>query len=257
MRQLTLDRARKPKGWGGWRPGAGRPRGRTKVAHERREPVNARHPLHVTLRAADSVSNLRRSGALAIVREAIVAVNGDAFRVVHFHVLANHIHMIVEADSARALARGMRGLGVRLARNLNALLGRDGALFAERFHARSLNTPTEVRNAIRYVLLNGDKHAKGNKRYDVDPYSSGASFDGWADERWIYAEEDTSAARPRTWLLREGWRKAGGPIAFDETPRPATTRLARSSPDSPAPSSAGSDSSDRRPRCSRSRRWSA
>ena len=76
-----------------------------------------------------------------------------------------------------------------------------------------------MRNCLRYVLLNGDKHAKVYKRYDVDPYSSGAGFDGWADERWRYAAAHTSAAKPRTWLLREGWRKAGGPIAFDDTPR--------------------------------------
>ena len=31
--QLTLDSARRPTGRGGWRPGAGRPRGRTRVAH--------------------------------------------------------------------------------------------------------------------------------------------------------------------------------------------------------------------------------
>ena len=65
-------------------------------------------------------------------------MSGEAFRVVHFHVLPNHLHMIVEADGARALVRGMRGLGVRLARNLNTLLGREGALFAERYHARAL-----------------------------------------------------------------------------------------------------------------------
>ena len=220
MRQLALDRARKPSGWGGWRPGAGRPRGRTKVAHERREPVNARYPLHVTLRVAEGVPGLRRRAALAIVRDAIAAANRDPFRVVHFHVLANHLHMIVETSSARALARGMRGLGVRLARKLNALFGREGALFAERFHARSLRTPTEVRNALRYVLLNSDKHARGPRRFEVDPFSSGAAFDGWADERWRYSEPSSCTARPHSWLLAVGWRKAGGPIAFDDTPGP-------------------------------------
>ena len=31
--------------------------------------------------------------------------------------------------------------------------------------------------------------------------------------------EDRVTAEAATWLLREGWRKAGGPISFDDTPR--------------------------------------
>ena len=106
MVQLSRDQARKPTGHGGWRPGAGRPRGRTKVAHEKREPVKARFPLHVTLRAAQGVPSLRRKGALGVVREAIArAGRNDTFRV-HFQLLSNHLHLIIEAASREALARG-------------------------------------------------------------------------------------------------------------------------------------------------------
>src|SRR5206468_1396915 len=83
---------------------------------------------------------------------------GD-FRVVHFNVLANHLHLLVETGGAMPLARGMQGLGVRLARRINAYLGRTGPLLAQRYHARPLRTPREVRNAIRYVLLNARHHA--------------------------------------------------------------------------------------------------
>ena len=34
----------------------------------------------------------------------------------HFAVLGNHLHLVVEAEDSGALARGMQGLGVRLAR---------------------------------------------------------------------------------------------------------------------------------------------
>ena len=228
-KQLTLDHARKPSGRGGWRPGAGRPRGRTKVAHEKREEVQARFPILVTLRAAEGVPSLRRKGALGIVRDAIAGGGrSKTFRVVHFHLLPNHLHLLVEAANSDALARGMQGLNVRIARNLNRVLGREGTLFAERYHARSLKTPTEVRNAIRYVLLNGDHHAleRGRLRaFDVDSYSSGAWFDGWADERWMRGEPDERVtAEAATWLLREGWRKGGGPIAFDDTPHGKSKR---------------------------------
>jgi len=93
---------------------------------------------------------------------------------------------------------GCTGLTIRLARRLNALLGRRGKLFAQRYHARPLRTPTEVRNAIRYVLLNARHHgaARGAvmARGWVDPHSSGLWFDGWkaavrvaagADQGWV------------------------------------------------------------------------
>lgn len=115
----------------------------------------------------------------------------------------------------------MQALEVRIVRNLNRILGRTGQLFDDRYYTRSLETPTEVRNALAYVLLNGNRHEVENGAeqvwYGVDPYSSGAWFDGWEDERWRH--EATNTPRPTadetTWLLRTGWRLAGGPIAFD------------------------------------------
>jgi REP element-mobilizing transposase RayT len=229
--QLTLDDARRPTGRGGWRPGAGRPRGRAKVAHRRRAPFAARYPLHVTLRVLAGLSSLRRPQVLRIVHDAIVAGgHRSEFRIVHFNVLTNHLHLIVEAGSVRALGRGVQGLKVRLARRLNPLLGRTGRLFADRYHARPLSTPVEVRNALRYVLLNHAHHERhGDRWFGVDPFSSGAWFDGWADERWQHEGWDTPrpTAEATTWLLATGWRRCGL-IGFDETPGPdqSTSRSA-------------------------------
>ena len=64
------------------------------------------------------------------------------------------IHLIGEADDERALARGMQGLGVRIAKALNRLMGRKGTGFAYHYHARQLRSPTQVANALAYVLMN-------------------------------------------------------------------------------------------------------
>jgi len=225
--QLTLDGARRPTGRGGWRPGAGRPRGRTKVAHAKRERFPARYPQHVTLRIVAGVPSLRRMQALRVVHDAILAgCQRPGFRIVHFNLLVNHLHLILEADSADALARGMQGLKVRLARRLNQLLDRRGPLFAERYHARALTTPSEVRNALRYVLLNQHHHERhGDRWFGVDRFSSGAWFDGWADDRWQHERPDRPrpTAQPTTWLLATGWKRRGL-IRFDETPGPARKR---------------------------------
>jgi len=227
--QLTLDQARRLTGHGGWRPGAGRPRGRKKRDHAARERFAARFPQHVTLRIVEHVPSLRRERALRVVRHAIEAGgHRDEFRVVHFSVQGNHIHLLCEASGAVALSRGMQGLAVRLARRLNPMLGRTGKLFAERYHARTLRTPREVRNVISYVLLNARRHAaeRGQtlSKFWLDPCSSAPWFDGWrervrADEPWLreLMGRRCPTARARTWLASMGWRR-WGLLGIDEVP---------------------------------------
>lgn len=245
--QLTLEHARKPDGrHGGWRPGAGRPRGRKKVAHLTRDAFAARHPLHVTWRVVDGVPSLRREAVLEAIRGILSKyADDDAFRVIEFNVLGNHLHFVVEAPGKDALGRGMKGLARRLVHAINAILGRSGRLFAERYHARVLRTPLEVRNALRYVLLNARHHAaeRGEKlsRYWVDPYSSAPWFDGWkepikSDADWLVRlrKRPRPTASPRTWLLRIGWRRHGL-LAFDEVPGGDTRKSVRTP--TPVPSS--------------------
>jgi REP element-mobilizing transposase RayT len=167
---------------GGRGRGARSATGRARTCARVRFPASV--PVHVTLKVIGGLPSFRREAVARVVRAAIAAGGhrGD-FRVVHFSVLGDHLHFVVEAAGAEALARGMQGLTIRLARRLNALLGRRGKLFAQRYHARPLRTPTEVRNAIRYVLLNARHHgaARGAvmARGWVDPYSSALWFDGW------------------------------------------------------------------------------
>ena len=136
------------------------------------------------------------------------------FRVVHFSVQQDHLHLIVEAADRRSLGRGMQGLTIRLARRLNRLLERKGKLFTDRYHAEQLTTPSQVRNAIRYVLSNHRKHAWQRRirigRRFVDAFSSAPHFDGWnAPVKLGCAPSADVTAKPRTWLLASGWRRRG------------------------------------------------
>ena len=198
------------------------------MAHERRATVAARYPQHVTIRVADNVPSLRRPAFAAVVREAISAAQRETFRIVQFNVLSNHLHLIIEAETVKARALGIAGLEVRLARKINNLVGRTGKLFTERYHARPLTTPTEVRNALRYVLNNALHHDPNitfcHGEDWIDPYSSAAWFDGW--DRPIVANTPwkrellampAPTVNARSWLLSIGWRKRGL-ITFDEMP---------------------------------------
>ena len=218
--------ARRPTGRGGWRPGAGRPRGRTKVPHETRPRFAARYPQHVTLRFLPGRASLRRHHLVARIHGAIAAAHRDDFRVVHFAILSNHLHFVVETTDAPTLARRMQGLAIRIARTTNRGLARRGRLFAERYHARALRTPRQVRNVIAYVLHNARKHAaeRGERLSPtwIDPCSSGPWFADWQacpsrPPPWLVSlRRQPDPTRPaHTWLLRIGWRRHGQ-IALDE-----------------------------------------
>ena len=226
-RQLEL----RPRTWGGRRDGAGRRRtGRTMVAHEARPRTTRHTPVHVTLRLRDDVPSLRRGRLFRTARAALGEIcAGAAFRVCEYSIQGNHLHLICEADDARALARGIHGFAIRIARRTNWLLGRHGRVFRDRYHARRLASPRKVRLALRYVLLNGRRHAaqRGQRIGPewFDPCSSAAWFDGWQEalpwrEPWMRElrarAPATSAAR--SWLLSAGWRERHGPLSLGETP---------------------------------------
>ena len=48
----------------------------------------------------------------------------EGFRLIHFSVQGNHIHLIVEADSTEQLSRGMQSMNTRIAKRINARMSR-------------------------------------------------------------------------------------------------------------------------------------
>ena len=118
MRNATaqLEFARH-SGWGGKRKGAGRhPKGeRAGVSHAARPDHQACHPVHVTLRALAVVGCLRDCPVFNALFDALAAASNDAFRVAHFSVQGNHLHLIIEAHDRRTFSRGMQGLAIRTA----------------------------------------------------------------------------------------------------------------------------------------------
>ena len=173
----------------------------------------SRHPVHVTMRLVDGLPSLRKQAAFDVVRTAFRGARGrEGFRLVHYSVLSNHLHLVVEAKDASALSLGLRSIQARMAYGLNRLWERKGRLFGDRYHARALKTPREVRNALAYVLLNARKHAAeaGRRllRRWLDPFSSGGCFDGWRSDVRAHRPPDAfDVTSPRTWLLHTGWRR--------------------------------------------------
>ena len=173
---------------GGKRRGAGRKRkaSRPQVRHRPREKFR-NGALHVTVRMRQEVWNLRTHRCFRAVRRAFEhGCQQLGFRLIHFSVQGNHIHMIVEAVDPQSLARAMKGLEVRMARALNKVMKRNGAVFADRYHSHLLRAPRAAAHAVRYVLRNDAEHARREGwpiPQGVDPYSS-ARLSMIAGHRW-------------------------------------------------------------------------
>jgi hypothetical protein len=211
MKKKAGQRAFGFMNWGGKRRGAGRkPAGeRALVSHAKRPRLAARFPVLVTMRLRAGLASLRAEDAHLLLRQSFAAAASTEFRVVEYSAQTNHLHALVEASDERALTRGMTGLTVRIARGLNGLWRRAGSVFADRFHARLLRSPREVRNALVYVLQNARKHGSWRARLP-DVFSSGPCFDGWKRSNRDGAVSSVRLlSRAHTWLLSVGWRRHG------------------------------------------------
>ena len=189
---------------GGKRRGAGRKRldgGNKKgVPHLLRPELARRHPVHATLKVRGDAGYLCRWSCVKAIESAFNAGRDRfGFRLVHYSIQGNHLHLIVEAEDRRALSRGMQGLTIRLARALNRVLRRAGKVFADRYHAHVLDTRREVAHALRYVLENFRKHSWQQLAHGFVDACSSARF-------LIAVPKDAPVVAPRTWLLRVGWR---------------------------------------------------
>lgn len=190
------------------------------MPHLPRKGFAARFPCLVTLRVRPGIASLRSVAVVRAVEEAFRRMRGrEGFRLVHYSIQGNHLHALVEAADRDALGRGMKALGIRFAKAVNRGLRRKGPVVSDRYHALLLKAPAQVRNALRYVLLNARRHAaegRGNRNLApavrLDPASSARWFDGWS--RRPREEHEPPAAppptsAPRTWLLSLGWRRRG------------------------------------------------
>jgi hypothetical protein len=193
MKQMKLALPQR----GGRRDGAGRPRTRPHpglegpgVPHTTRPDFAARFPLHVTLRVRPGVGHLRAQRQAQVILGSLHASQERfAVRVVHFSIQGTHLHLLLEAQGARALSRAMQAIAMRIAKGLNVRAQRRGPVFVDRYHAVILRSPRQVAHARRYVLEN---HRHHTREWLPDP---------WRDP---LSTAQAPLASPATWLLREG-----------------------------------------------------
>jgi putative transposase len=115
----------------------------------------------------------------------------------------------------------MKSFAVRVAMRVNReiMVRRTGRVWGDSYHRRELETPSEVRNVLVYVLNNHLKHGEWEVGL-IDPCSSAPWFDKWMHRREPIPPEPHACVRASTWLLDEGWSTVGlGYLHIGEVPR--------------------------------------
>jgi hypothetical protein len=155
----------------------------------------------------------------------------ERFRIVHVSVQRTHVHMLVEAADATRLARGMQGFQISAARHINSMMStaghrRCGRVFSDRYHIEVIKTPTQAHHVLSYILGNWRHHREDQqglaRTWLVDPFSTGVLFPDWkelADKAVMWPIRETYeplvVRTPQSWLLREGWKRAGSISVHD------------------------------------------
>src|SRR3569623_2211170 len=232
-----------------------------KQRHTKRPTFGTRRALHITLRIERAIGSQRtRTCYDAIQSAALTVLPHEECRIVQLSIQRTHLHLIVEAETSAALTRGMKAFEISAAKHLNAAVSRAGSWWqrrqaravgtevpkrrkgrelADRYHARAITSPQQARRALACVLNNWRKPGAGRaglpRAWQIAPFATGWCFDGWrarGDPPFAWKVRGTYEAipvyLPRTWLLREGWKRHGL-ISTHEVPGRASGAVARAS----------------------------
>jgi len=198
------------------RAGAGRKPTRVRPGppHTSRPDHDPRTPVHVTLRAIPTSVSLRSSRVFPHLYGALAAASFDAFRLVHFSVQSDHLHLIVEADSgprSRARPAAARcpvrprdqsrawsswlGLGRAISRASTANAARSPLGSRLRTHEfsqapprRARHRPVQLRALVRRLVVGGSS-TRG-----FPPRRAGPNL-AWLD--WLAARRRPDRLQPR------------------------------------------------------------
>lgn len=210
MKQLEFN---KVKGWGGKRKRAGRKNRTSTVNHMKREKVEAKYPVHITIKLKKGVASLRGPKMVAAFKSSLQKAKKRGLKVIHYAIESNHAHFFAESESNRAIRSGMASFGSSFGKSVRRVSGGKGSVFNGRYHLTVLKSPRQTKNAMAYVLLNHSKQ-QGAKPY-ADQKSSAPFFGDWRARLGERYRVNKPIPRPdylsdaESWLGRVGWRRAG------------------------------------------------
>ena len=189
-----------------------------KIAHIPRPDLNSKTPAHINIKVRKDIPNLRRKSIYKMLKIGVKKARIKGLKVIHFALVSNHLHLIIEADGNKELAQGMRSFLISFAMNINNSLKRRGSLFVDRYNMEVIKVPRRMHYLLSYVFKNNSKHQK--RKFVTDPYSSVITFN---EQEVLFGKKVPSPFDPETkkklkrflgsflsppesWLATTGWK---------------------------------------------------
>ena len=114
-----------------------------------------------------------------IVQDILVSGHGEAYKLIEWCIMPNHVHVLVRLNGDIALGQIVKGWKAPAAIQINRLLGRSGSLWLEDYHDRFIRDLDHFYNAVAYIRENPVKAGLCKAPEEWQFSSAGA---GWGTE---------------------------------------------------------------------------
>lgn len=128
------------------------------IRHTKRPKFFQTRSLHLTIKVRENKADIQNKKILLRLNRAIQLARKQGLKIIHFALEFNHVHLLVEAGNHQILHRGMQALGISLAKGINKMKQKKGAVYKHRYHFRQITCARELKNVIHYILSNCKKH---------------------------------------------------------------------------------------------------
>lgn len=165
--------------------------------------------MHLTIRVHRDVGNLRDQAVLDELRGLLAGARRRGVRTIAAILMPDHLHWLVVPESADALRDATRYVFGKLAKFVNALLGREGKVFVERYYSACCRSVRQAFHALNYVLKNAVAGGVRRPGQGPDPYAQ-IDEDVLAGDRFLRSVVGPTPSHWRA-LLARMW---SGPVPF-------------------------------------------
>jgi REP element-mobilizing transposase RayT len=112
---------------------------------------------------------------IVLVKQHIVAGDGQFYRLIAVQVMANHVHMVVQPNEGVKILAVVRGTKGATARRINLLRGTTGSLWSDKYYDR--------------IIRNEDDFEKTLKYLEHNPVKAGVTEEGWNYGGWKFVQK--------------------------------------------------------------------
>lgn len=118
------------------------------------KPDARRQRLESLLDSGRGACALKDPHAARIVKDALLYLDGQRYRLLAWVVMPNHVHVLIEILEGHSLSRVLQSWKVRTARECNRMFDTTGRFWEPEYYDRYIRNERHLQNAILYIHSN-------------------------------------------------------------------------------------------------------